>query len=212
MPFSSDFHADDPAFLSLAHRAPLMIWMSGVNMGCFYFNCAWLNFRGRLLAQEYGHGWAEGVHPDDLHRCLTHYTSCFEDRVPFVMNYRLRHFTGAYHWILDRGTPHYSLDGQFLGFFGGCAETETIPPEVVNAELRVSLASVAAFARDLAEARLESPVHGSETPTHLKAFAQNLREASGERASEMQHAIEALTKLTWDMLEHHALPRGACLK
>ncbi|HEY8993673.1 MAG TPA: PAS domain-containing protein [Lacunisphaera sp.] len=212
MPFSADFHADDPTLLSLAHRAPVMIWMSGRDMGCFYFNRAWLAFRGRLLAEEYGNGWAEGVHPDDLDRCVAHYVSCFKERVPFVMKYRLRHFSGAYHQILDRGTPHYSVEGNFLGYFGGCAETENLPQVVLHTQLRTSLESVAAFARELAEAQLESATDAPGITPALKAFAQSLRQAQGERAVEMKHAAGELQKLVHDMLAHGAIPNGACLK
>lgn len=211
MPFSEEFHADDPTFLSLAHRAPLMIWMSGLDMGCFYFNRAWLNFRGRMLAQEYGNGWAEGVHPDDLDRCVAHYAGCFERRSPFVMKYRLQHFSGAYHWILDRGAPHYTLDGRFLGFFGGCAETANLAPEVLQTQLRTSLIGVAAFARNLAETQLDATATDSGSPASLRLFAEHLRRAHGERAREMRHAATELRKLAADMVTYGGIPNGKCL-
>jgi hypothetical protein len=211
MPLTQEFHADDPSFLSLAHRAPLMIWMSGLDMGCFYFNRAWLNFRGRLLAQEYGDGWAEGVHPDDVDRCVAHYAGCFERQMPFVMKYRLQHYSGDYHWILDRGTPHYALDGRFLGFYGGCAETAAVPPEILQSQLRTSLDGVATFARDLAELQLDTTTGDSESRTPLKIFAHNLRRAEGERAREMKQAVSALEKLATDMLAYGGLPNDKCL-
>ena len=43
-------------FQQLADGAPVMIWMSGMDMGCFYFNRTWLDFRGRTLRQESGNG------------------------------------------------------------------------------------------------------------------------------------------------------------
>jgi PAS domain S-box-containing protein len=210
MPISTD-HADDPSFISLAHHAPVMIWMSGLDLGCFYFNRAWLAFRGRLLAQEYGNGWAEGVHPDDLDRCVAHYAGCFERRMPFVMKYRLQHFSGAYHWILDRGAPHYSLDGRFLGFFGGCAETESLPAEILNSQLRTSLAGVTAFARDLATVHLDAEAGSDGSRTPLRDFARHLRQAEGERAREMKHAASALEKLTADMITYARIPNDTCL-
>lgn len=210
MSFLQESHPDDPSFLTLAHRAPVMIWMSGLDMGCFYFNRAWLDFRGRLLAQEYGNGWAEGVHPDDLDRCVAHYTGCFERGMPFVMKYRLRHYSGEYHWILDRGAPHYSLDGRFLGFFGGCAETARLAPAILQSQLRTSLEGVAAFARELAEIHLENPPE-TESRTPLKIFAHNLRRAGGERAREMKHAANELEKLTADMITYGGIPNGMCL-
>src|ERR1051325_7326155 len=109
-------------FQTLADGAPVMIWMSGRDMGCFYFNRAWLDYRGRTLEEEFGNGWTEGVHPEDMECCVQHYVSCFERHVAFAMSYRLLHWSGEYRWILDRGAPHFSAEGEFLGFYGGCAE------------------------------------------------------------------------------------------
>jgi hypothetical protein len=211
MSFLQESHPDDPSFLTLAHRAPIMIWMSGLDMGCFYFNRAWLDFRGRLLAEEYGNGWAEGVHPDDLDQCVAHYVGCFERRVPFVMSYRLRHFSGAYHWILDRGAPHFSPDGRFLGFFGGCAETAKVPADILRSQLRINLDNVAAFARELAGVYLEAPDAEAGSRTPLKIFAHNLRRAGHDRAREMKHAAGEFEKLAADMLAHGDISNGECL-
>ena len=65
---------DKDYFQTLADGAPVMIWMSGADKLCFYFNRAWLDFRGRTLEEESGNGWVEGVHPDDLEPCLRAWT------------------------------------------------------------------------------------------------------------------------------------------
>jgi PAS domain S-box-containing protein len=208
--FPSD--PDDRSFQALVHRAPIMIWMAGLDMGRFYFNRAWLNFRGRLLAEEYGTGWLEGIHPEDRDRCLAHYTACFQERVPFVMHYRLRHFSGQYFWIVGRGTPHYSIGGAFLGFFGGCAETADIAPAALNSELRTSLAQVADFARELAQAQVEQPPADEGRRSPLASFVHHLRQARAEHASEMKHMIEQLEKLADDLLAHGTVPQGSYLR
>lgn len=107
-------------FRHLSDTAPLMVWMSGADKFCNYFNQSWLDFTGRTLEQEMGNGWAEGVHPDDFQRCLETYVTAFDTRQPFKMEYRLRRFDGKYRWILDIGTPRLTLEGEFFGYIGSC--------------------------------------------------------------------------------------------
>ncbi len=109
-------------FRVITDASPLMVWMSGLDKLCYYFNKGWLDFVGRTLEQESGNGWAENVHPEDFDRCLQIYVSNFDARRPFEMEYRIRHHTGQYRWILDRAVPRYAPDGTFEGYVGGCLD------------------------------------------------------------------------------------------
>jgi PAS domain S-box-containing protein len=109
-------------YRTVTDAAPLLVWMSGTDRRCFYFNKGWLDFVGRTLEQELGNGWTENVHPDDFDRCVQVYANSFEFRRPFEMEYRLRHHSGQYRWIFDRGLPRYAPDGTFEGYVGGCLD------------------------------------------------------------------------------------------
>lgn len=125
-------------FRNVANNAPVLIWMSGTDMGCNYFNTAWLNFTGRTMEQEAGNGWAEGVHPDDFERCLKIYTTHFAMRTPFYMEYRLRRHDGMYRWLSDNGAPRFTADGIFEGFIGACSDihdTRTAAEKIEKSEL-----------------------------------------------------------------------------
>ena len=78
------------SFPLLADNARVMIWTSGPDGLCNSFNHAWLDFTGRTIGQELGNGWTEGVHPHDLSRCLSTYTTAFDNRQEIGMEYRLR--------------------------------------------------------------------------------------------------------------------------
>lgn len=101
-----------------------MIWRSGLDAKCDYFNEPWLGFTGRTLEQEIGDGWTEGVHPDDFDRCVAHYLDQFRARQPFEMEYRLRRRDGVYRWIFDRGVPFSDESGAFAGFIGSCVDVD----------------------------------------------------------------------------------------
>ena len=109
-------------FRNVADTAPVLIWMSGPDKLCTFFNKGWLEFRGRALEQELGIGWAQGVHPDDLDRCLATYGDAFDARREFAMDYRLRRHDGEYRWVHDDGVPRHSANGKFLGFIGACVD------------------------------------------------------------------------------------------
>jgi PAS domain S-box-containing protein len=109
-------------FRLVANTAPVMIWMSGPDRLCTYFNQPWLEFTGRSFEAELGNGWAEGIHQDDLERCLDTYTRAFDQREPFQMEYRLQRRDREYRWILDLGVPRLGADGSFAGYIGSCLD------------------------------------------------------------------------------------------
>ena len=109
-------------FRTMADGAPIMMWMAGTDKLCTDFNRGWLLFTGRSIEQELGNGWAEGVHPDDLQRCMSIYVEAFDKRQPFYMEYRLRRYDGEYHWINDSGSPRFLLNGTFAGYIGVCVD------------------------------------------------------------------------------------------
>jgi PAS domain S-box-containing protein len=118
----SALRESEQRFRTTANAAPVMIWMSGPDKRCTWFNQRWLDFVGRGMEQEIGDGWCDNVHPADFDRTLDTYHAAFDARRPFELEYRLQRDDGAWRWLLERGTPHLGPGGEFVGYIGTCID------------------------------------------------------------------------------------------
>jgi PAS domain S-box-containing protein len=142
----AELRESEGRFRLVASTAPVMIWMSGTDKLCTYFNQPWLEFTGRSLQEELGNGWVEGVHAGDLESCLDTYSAAFDRRAPFQIEYRLRRHDGEYRWILDYGVPRFNADGSFAGYIGSASDVT---------ERKVAAEALSSVSRKLIEAHEE---------------------------------------------------------
>lgn len=163
-------------YLTLFEEFPALIWRSGIDAKCNYFNKSWLNFTGRTMEQETaaGDGWTEGIHPEDLDRYLKKYLDAFIDRKPFEMEFRLRRNDGDYRWIINFGRPFSDLEGNFAGYIGSCYDIterklaeDQIQHEITKSKL-------------LAEVSHSLAATGPEFQAVLDAIARNIAESIGD--------------------------------
>ena len=161
----------DARFCEIMDAAPVMIWVSGPDKQCVWFNRPWLTFTGRDIRQELGNGWSEGVHPKDFDRCLETYIGHFEARKEFRMEYRLRRHDRTYRWIDDTGIPRYARDGSFLGYIGSCADIHEY--RETQSELRHRLIEIARLTRS-ADAAAIASLFAHELNQPLAAILSNL--------------------------------------
>jgi PAS domain S-box-containing protein len=109
-------------FRLLADTAPVIIWEAAPDGRLRFLNQAGLDYTGRRLEEELGDGWTQGVHPDDLERCLGCFLEAVRTGSALCMEYRLRRASGEYGWILETAVPRFALSGALLGFIGTCVD------------------------------------------------------------------------------------------
>ena len=131
-------------FRLLANSAPVMIRISDPDTHATDFNVPWLAFTGRDLDAERGHGWLEGVHPDDVAACVETRRRAFQRGEPYRMEYRLRRADGEYRWLLDSGQPRLTQEGVLIGFIGSATDIT---------DLKTARATLSSLNRRLMEAQ-----------------------------------------------------------
>ncbi|PKN42702.1 MAG: PAS domain-containing sensor histidine kinase [Deltaproteobacteria bacterium HGW-Deltaproteobacteria-18] len=198
-------------FRNLANCGQALIWTSGVDKLCDYFNEPWLTFTGRTLEQELGNGWLQGVHAEDFDRCMATYVSAFDRREPFSMEYRLRHADGEYRWLVDQGTPRFDSGGAFAGYIGHCLD---ITSRKHMEEVLLATKKAAESANMAKSAFLANMSHEIRTPLNgLLGMMQLLEftETNDEQRMYIEMAIRSggrLTRLLSDILDLSRIEAG----
>jgi diguanylate cyclase (GGDEF)-like protein/PAS domain S-box-containing protein len=175
-------------FRKMANAAPVLIWVAGTDKRCHWFNQVWLDFTGRTMEQEQGVGWTKGVHPDDLNRCLEIYTTHFDWREPFQMEYRLRRHDGEYRWLSDHGVPLIDEQGNFSGYIGSCMDVTH--SKELTLQLRKAL-------KDLGTqtTRLQTLLETASDGIHILDMQGNIIQFSDSFADMLGYTHEELAKL-----------------
>ena len=182
---------------TLADSGLALIWTSKADKKCDYFNQPWLTFTGRSLEQELGDGWVEGVHPEDLERCIEIYTRAFDRREPFSMHYRLRRHDGEFRWILDDGAPRYDSHGSFLGYIGHCLDIgEQKRVEQALLESEDKFRSVVEQSSDLISLTDADGVILYVSPASEKLFGAKPKEMTGHHFTEFLEESSIPTAMT----------------
>lgn len=190
----------------LIRHSPVMIWRSGLDANCDYFNETWLAYTGRTLEQEMGDGWADGVHADDLDRCVSHYRDHFQRREAFEMEYRLRRHDGVYRWIFDRGVPFTDDAGAFAGFIGSCVDVDE-RRKAEDAQQQHNQEQLA-LARDFEKWILAIVSHDIRDPLGTILFAarrlQDVSEPTGaakKHAEIVERGVHRIQHIVGDLLD-----------
>jgi PAS domain S-box-containing protein len=103
-------------------QTPALMWVSGLDKRCVWFNGPWLRFTGRSLDHELGHGWSEGIHPNDRMRVLDTYHAACDARQPLTIDFRLRRHDGEYRWVLSNAVPLLDDRKQLIGYVACCTD------------------------------------------------------------------------------------------
>jgi|GEM_PF-1132905 len=208
--------ASEAQFRSIAEKSPVMIWRVDVNGFRDYVNQTWLDFRGRPGSPEHemGESWAEGIHPDDRPRCLSHFREAFACREPFELTFRLRRHDGQYRWICDRGTPYWGSQGRFLGYLGSSLDiTERIELEAALERQRVLAEEASRHKTQLVSALS----HDARTPLNAVVLAAQLLEIHFNDGIDtevekclrtIRHSVRNVLDLLGDLLDLSKIDAG----
>lgn len=101
---------------------PQMVWSTKADGSHDYYNRLWYEFTGVAEGKTDGDGWVEMFHPDDRAPAWDAWRHSLKSGEPYEIEYRLRHRTGEYRWVLGRARPERDEDGRITRWYGTCTD------------------------------------------------------------------------------------------
>lgn len=104
-------------FRSIADTVPMYISITDETGNAVYFNKPWLEFTGKKMKEMQGLSWLSTLYPEDASKFEKEFKHAFKNKVPISKQYRFKRADGKYRWMLVGGTPRFTPDGMFIGYY-----------------------------------------------------------------------------------------------
>ncbi|WP_421760533.1 PAS domain-containing protein [Devosia sp.] len=109
-------------FRTLSDAMPQMVWSTLPDGFHDYYNARWYEFTGVPVGSTDGEGWNGMFHPEDQERAWSVWRMSLATGEPYRIEYRLRHHSGAYRWVLGQALPVRNATGEIIRWIGTCTD------------------------------------------------------------------------------------------
>ncbi len=142
------------AFHALADIMPQLVWSTLPDGSHDYYNARWYEFTGAPVGSTDGEGWAGMFHEEDQPGAWEKWSHSLKTGEPYEVEYRLRHHSGEYRWMLGRALPILDANGVIQRWIGTCTDIEdqkrtALENEILSQELSHRIKNIFAIVSSL---------------------------------------------------------------
>lgn len=119
-----ELEASEAKYQVLTNAMPQMVWSTLPDGFHDYYNAQWYAFTGVPVGSTDGEGWNGMFHPDDQERAWDQWRHSLATGEPYEIEYRLRHHSGEYRWVLGRALPVRDPEGGIIRWIGTCTDID----------------------------------------------------------------------------------------
>ncbi|WP_051971542.1 PAS domain-containing protein [Massilia sp. 9096] len=197
------------ALRAVADSMPQMVWSTLPDGYHDYYNQGWYDFTGMIEGETDGERWNGMFHPDDRDAAWARWRHSLSSGEPYEIEYRLRHRSGEYRWVLGRALPVRDAAGRIVRWVGTCTDIHAqkmAEEDLLQARLRQEAALVAAdigaWTYDLQRDRVYAD------PNLAAMFAVSERDAAGGSLAAYLAAIHPVDLAATRACIDRAVARG----
>ncbi len=197
--------ASEAKFRTIANAMPQMVWSTLPDGHHDYYNQQWYDYTGVPEGTTDGDAWSGMFHPDDRPHAWAAWRHSLATGDEYEVQYRLRHHSGEYRWVLGRALPVRDDAGGITRWMGTC--TDIHAQKLAEDELRAAATRKDEFLAMLAH-ELRNPLAPISTAAQL-LHARRTDEKMRQTASEIiVRQVKHMTHLVDDLLDVSRVTRG----
>ncbi|MES2627144.1 MAG: ATP-binding protein [Pseudomonadota bacterium] len=192
-------------FRTIADAIPQMVWSTLPDGSHDYYNRQWYEYTGVPKGSIEKHGWKKLLHQEDQARTHQTWKHSLATGTTFEIQYRLRHHSGDYRWILGRALPIQDQSGRIIRWMG--TSTDIHDQKLAEVALRESSLRKDEFLAMLAH-ELRNPLAPISTAAYLLEIAKNDEKQISRASDIISRQVSHLTTLVDDLLDVSRVSRG----
>ena len=113
-------------FQAIVNCIDQMVWSTRPDGYHDYFNQRWYDYTGTEPGSTDGDSWIGVFHPDDHAETQRVWQASLATGQYYHREYRLRHVTGHYRWVLGRAQAIQDEQGRIVRWYGTCTDIDDI--------------------------------------------------------------------------------------
>lgn len=178
------WRASEARFEAIVNSIDQLIWSARPDGNHDYYNSRWYEYTGVPEGSTDGEGWNGMFHPDDQERAWARWLESLDSGTPYHIEYRLRHRSGQYRWVIGRAQPVRDAHGRIHRWYGTCTDIHDLKMaeeqrELITRELSHRIKNIFALIMSLVTL-------SARTAPEAEPFANALR----ARIDALAHAHE----------------------
>ncbi|MBV9078847.1 MAG: PAS domain-containing protein [Methylobacteriaceae bacterium] len=111
---------------AMVNSVDQMIWSTRPDGFHDFYNRRWYDYTGMPEGSTDGEAWNGMFHPEDRERAWASWRRSLETGEPYQIEYRLRHASGEYRWVIGRAQCVRDEAGRILRWYGTCTDVHDL--------------------------------------------------------------------------------------
>ena len=120
----AELRAAEAKFEAIVNSIDQMIWSTRPDGFHDYYNQRWYDYTGMPEGSTDGEAWTGMFHPDDQERARGLWRHSLATGEAYHIEYRLRHRSGQYRWVLGRAQAVRDASGRITRWYGTCTDIQ----------------------------------------------------------------------------------------